>query len=81
MKKLTKSLPHVLVEVNGVCVLHELPDHLALVVLHHQHLLWFGHAAHHQQTYLQEEGEEGEEEEDGRERLQQPLSEPAIQPS
>ena len=60
-KKLTESLPHVLVEVNGVRVFHELPDHLTLVVLHHQHLLWFGHAAHHQQTYLQAEEEKEEE--------------------
>lgn len=55
MFELTESLSHVLVKVNGVCVLHELPDHLALVVLHYQHLLWFGHAAHHQQTHLQED--------------------------
>lgn len=60
MFQLTKSLPHVLVKVNGVRVLHELPDHLALVVLHHQHLLGFGHATHHQQTHLQEEEKEDE---------------------
>lgn len=55
---LTQSLSHVLVKVDGICVLHELSDHLSLVILHHQHFLRLGHAAHHQQTHLQEEEEE-----------------------
>lgn len=44
---ITQSLSHVLVEVNGVCVFHELSHHLTLVVFHHQNLLGFSHATHH----------------------------------
>lgn len=54
MSLLTQSLSHILVKVDGVGVFHKLSNHLTLVVLHHQHLLRFGHAAHHQQPHLQE---------------------------
>lgn len=48
----TQGFPHVLVEVDGIRVLHELPDHLPLVVLHHQHFLRLSHPTHHQETHL-----------------------------
>lgn len=51
----TKSFPHVLVEINGICVLHELSDHLPLVILHHQNLLWLSHPTNHQQTHLSQD--------------------------
>lgn len=51
---LTERLSHVLVQVDRVSVLHELSHHLTLIVFHHQHLLRFCHAAHHQQTHLKD---------------------------
>ncbi len=51
----TKGFPHVLVEVDGICVLHELSNHLPLVILHHQYLLRLGHPTYHQQTHLSQE--------------------------
>ncbi len=50
--QLTKSLSHALVHVDSVCVLHELSDNLPLIILHHQHLLWFRHSTDHHQTNL-----------------------------
>lgn len=54
-KNHTKGFPHVLVEVDGICVLHELSDHLSLVILHHQHFLRLCHPTYHQQTHLPQE--------------------------
>lgn len=51
----TEGFPHVLVQVDGICVLHELSDHLSLVILHHQHLLWLCHPTYHQQTHLSQQ--------------------------
>lgn len=51
----TKGFPHVLVEVDGICVLHELSNHLPLVILHHQYFLRLGHPTYHQQTHLSQE--------------------------
>ena len=45
-----------ILQVDAVCILHELPHHLALVVLHHQHLLRLGHTGDHHQAHLQDEG-------------------------
>ena len=53
MCEVDEGLPHVLVHVDGVRVLHELPDHLALVVLHHQHLLGLRHPADHDVSNLE----------------------------
>ena len=47
MREVDQCFPHVFVHVDGVCVFHELPDHLSLVVLHHQNLLRFGHPRDH----------------------------------
>jgi len=58
---LTESLSHALVHVNSICIFHELPNHLALFVFHHQNLLWFSHPTDHHQTNLEEEEEEKEE--------------------
>lgn len=44
----TKGFPHVLVEVDRISVLHELSDHLPLVILHYQNFLWLGHPTYHQ---------------------------------
>lgn len=34
----TQSFSHILVEVDGISVLHKLPDNFTLVILHHQYL-------------------------------------------
>lgn len=52
MGEVHERLAHVLVQVDGVRVLHELTHHLPVLVLHHQHLLWLGHAADHDVAYL-----------------------------
>ena len=52
MGEVDQGLPHVLVHGDAVRVLHELPDHLALVVLHHQHLLRLGHLGDHDVSHL-----------------------------
>ena len=49
---LTKGLPHALVHVDGVCVLHKLSHYFPLLILYHQYLLRLGHATDHHQTNL-----------------------------
>ena len=34
----TQGFSHILVEVDGISVLHKLPDHFTLVILYHQYL-------------------------------------------
>jgi len=48
----TECFTHVLVEIDGICVLHKLSHHLSLVVLHHQHFFWFCHPWYHDTTNL-----------------------------
>ncbi|CAN7993071.1 unnamed protein product, partial [Ixodes pacificus] len=53
-----QGLSHVLVQLDGVRVLHELPHHLALFILHHYHLFRLGHAPNHDVAELHREGQE-----------------------
>ena len=60
MSEIHKSLTHIFVHVDGVCVSHKLPHHLTLLILHHQDLLRLGHPANHQRSYLWKEDKEHE---------------------
>ena len=69
--QLTEGLSHTLVHIDGISILHELPDYLPLVILYYQHLLRLGHTTDHHQTNLHrgwEVGEEEQEEEDKEEK-------------
>ena len=56
MGEVDEGLSHVFVHVDRVRVFHELPHDFALVILHHQHFLWFRHSRNHCVAHLCQNG-------------------------
>ena len=53
MCQVDQCFPHVFVHVYGICVLHELSDHFALVIFDYEHFFGLGHFGDHDASDLE----------------------------